>query len=60
MTKAKTCVWTDDTDMQGTWQPSCVDPSEQLWYLDNGSPKENGMKYCCFCGKPLTERKSKT
>ena len=45
------CVWSEDSD--GTWQTSC----EQAFCLNDGSPSDNDMKYCCYCGKALAECK---
>jgi len=45
------CVWEEDCD--GNWETSC----DQTFCLDHGCPSENGMKYCCYCGKPLVEKR---
>ena len=43
------CIWHDDEE--GNWSTAC----EQLFILAEGTPKENKMKYCCFCGKLIQE-----
>ena len=43
------CHWThDDLDM-GTWATDC----NQTFCLIDGTPDDNELKYCCYCGKPL-------
>jgi len=47
------CEWGqychDDVD-SSLWHTACGDA---FCLVDDG-PKENGMKFCCYCGKPLT------
>ena len=43
------CSWTPDED--GDFQTGC----NALWLLVDGTPTENGMKFCAFCGKPIKE-----
>jgi len=43
------CSWTVDDD--GVWNTECG----QAFVLEDGSPKENFMKYCCYCGRGLIE-----
>ena len=43
------CEWKADED--GGWQSSCGEE----WTLIDGTPKENGMKFCHGCGKPIEE-----
>lgn len=48
---AMNCLWTradDDTDL---WETSC---GEEFCIIE-GTPKENKMRFCCYCGKPLEE-----
>ena len=49
--KLKSCLWIEDND--GNWDTSCG----EYFTLNEGTPKENGMKYCCYCGKRLEEQK---
>lgn len=45
------CIWKEDFD--GNWETDC----DELFVFNEGGPKENNMKFCCYCGKPLGERK---
>jgi hypothetical protein len=45
------CVWT--VDENGFWRTGCGEAFE----IAVGGPDENGLRYCCFCGRPLEERK---
>ena len=45
------CVWAQadsDTDL---WETSCC----RSFCLNEGTPTENHMTWCCYCGKPLEE-----
>lgn len=44
---AKHCTWSDDED--GVWETAC---DNKFVFID-GTPLDNQMKYCCYCGKPL-------
>jgi hypothetical protein len=46
---AMNCTWREDSE--GNWISQC---SNAFIYHD-GTPTENGMKFCCYCGKPITE-----
>lgn len=48
------CVWSQDGayDSDGNWNTSC---GEIFTFIDD-TPKGNGMKFCCYCGKPLHEK----
>ncbi len=43
------CRWTEDHD--GNWETGC----EEMFLVNEGAPKENGMVFCCYCGKALKE-----
>ncbi len=43
------CEWKDDGE--GNWNSSCG----ECWTLIDGTPKDNRMRFCCYCGKPLRE-----
>lgn len=45
----KQCTWECDDDY---WSTSC----SQQFYIVAGTPSENDMKYCCYCGGELTEK----
>jgi hypothetical protein len=44
------CTWTEEED--GPWWTDCANVFT-LDDDDDGDPAENGMRYCCFCGKRL-------
>ena len=46
------CEWSQDDEDSGKWDTSC----RNSFWIDNGIPSENHMKFCCYCGKPLVER----
>ena len=43
-----TCQWREDFD--GNYDTDC----KQSFCMIDGTPEENGMRFCCYCGKPLT------
>lgn len=43
------CNWTEDED--GNWSTDCGN----AFVLNDGTPIENKMKFCCFCGDQLVE-----
>jgi hypothetical protein len=43
------CKWKDDGE--GNYETDCGG----LFTITRGTPKENKMKYCCYCGKILKE-----
>jgi len=45
------CAWKQVDDDWGTWESSCG----QLFCLDDGTPWQNNMRYCPFCGNSITE-----
>lgn len=44
------CTWTEDVD--GNWETTCG----EIFVLEDGTPSENSMKYCCYCGASLKEK----
>lgn len=55
--KVPQCVWTVGDEVYGEpWETSCGN----AFTLENDGPKENGMKFCCYCGKVLIEQESKS
>jgi hypothetical protein len=44
------CGWTQDSD-GSAWATGCG----HLFEVNDGTPKENGMCWCCFCGRELKE-----
>ena len=46
------CHWDNDEDMfddDRIYSTSC----DQEFILNDGTPKSNSMKFCCYCGKPI-------
>ena len=48
MTEA--CLWTEDED--GNWETDCG----EMYVFNEGNPKENGMNFCGYCGRPLEQK----
>ena len=46
---AKSCTWAQDEE--GVWQSSCG----CSFILNEGTPSENKMAFCCYCGKAIKE-----
>lgn len=42
-----TCRWDKDDD--GLWSTSC----DGIFEIIEGTPADNSMAFCCYCGKPL-------
>ena len=53
MSKVRVCVWTCDDKWgcreDATYETSCGN----AFMLNDGTPKENKMKYCPYCGKRI-------
>ena len=49
MTDSDFCTWKENYD--GFWETTCG----HAFVFNDGSPKDNSMNYCCYCGKPLKE-----
>ena len=48
------CRWLQDGDEESdTWAASCG--RHRYFSLNEGTPKDNHMTHCCYCGKPLVE-----
>lgn len=49
----RVCRWTEDGDFDYSegWGTECGNS----FILAAGTPAENDMKYCCYCGRPLVE-----
>jgi len=46
------CIWEQTEGNHYAWLTSC----NNLFNLEDSTPEENGMKFCCFCGKPIREK----
>lgn len=50
------CVWTLDRDNWGdSWDTAC---GEKYVFIDGG-PRENGQRFCGYCGRFLKERQER-
>lgn len=49
------CIWARDADSDA-WDSSCG----HMFCLNEGTPLENDMSFCCFCGEPLVEELGET
>ena len=45
----KRCEWTEDCN--GNWDTGCGN----AFCLETGSPADNGMLFCCYCGEKLAQ-----
>lgn len=43
------CIWTEEEEY---WETACGN----LFCLNDGTPADNDMKYCPYCGKPLNQK----
>ena len=43
------CRWTEYEDCEA-WDTGCG----HAFYIENGTPQENDMKFCCYCGKTIS------
>jgi len=48
-----TCTWNQDQDYGDSWNTQCG----KSFLLNDGSPHENGLQWCGFCGRPLEEQR---
>jgi hypothetical protein len=48
------CAWTQQDHCGGDcWETGCGN----AFCMSDGTPGENGLKFCCYCGKPLAEER---
>ena len=47
----KICVWSQDSECSDIWLSSC----KNAFTLIEGTPKENKVQFCMFCGRPVQE-----
>ena len=48
------CGWTRTPSIiedEDTWTTLCGN----VWMFEEGTPQDNGMKFCCYCGRPLVQ-----
>ncbi len=46
------CKW-NEQEFADYWETDCGD----AFCFTDGGPKDNHMKFCCYCGKKLQEKK---
>lgn len=44
------CIWTRDNEY-GYFSTGCG----ETFCLEDGTPKQNGLKFCCYCGSKLEQ-----
>ncbi len=49
--KGDTCIWRRMDGDSDSWDTICGN----AWRLETGTPTENKMRYCPFCGRHLVE-----
>jgi len=45
------CTWSQDGVGEQAWDTSC----HNRFLLNDATPRENHMMFCCYCGKALVE-----
>jgi hypothetical protein len=43
------CEWAQEDESSDAWDTGCG----RTFLINDGTPSENDMCYCCFCGKTL-------
>lgn len=51
--RKRTCTWAQAEADSDCWETTC----KNAWCLTDGTPKENKIAFCNFCGKPVEEVK---
>lgn len=46
----ETCAWVETED--GQWETECM----EIFEFNDGTPDENGFKFCPYCGTKIEER----
>jgi len=44
------CTWEPDEPESNWYETSCG----ESFTINDGTPADNGMKFCCFCGKTIS------
>lgn len=45
------CIWAQDGEGEQSWDTGC----RKRFNLNEGTPRENKMLFCCYCGKPIEQ-----
>ena len=52
LAEPETCTWQQDGDSDsGSYGTSC----RRYFNLEDGTPEDNKMAWCCYCGKKLAQ-----
>ena len=52
LAEPETCTWQQDGDSDsGSYGTSC----RRYFNLEDGTPEDNKMAWCCYCGRKLTQ-----
>lgn len=51
MSEQASCHWSQDGEDSDVWQTSCGN----YFSITDGTPVENDMAYCCYCGTKLEQ-----
>lgn len=51
----KTCLWSQESLDSDCWNTSCGD----AFAINEGTPKENKMIFCPYCGKRIKQEAAK-
>jgi hypothetical protein len=50
--RTEECAWNQDGDEEGdTYGTGCGN----YFVINEGTPADNDMKFCCYCGKPIRQ-----
>jgi len=52
---SKTCKWISREEFYGEYSDHWSTDCGQVFVLNDGTPGDNNMKYCCFCGKKIKQ-----
>jgi hypothetical protein len=45
------CIWAQDGEGEDAWDTGC----RNRFMLTEGTPSDNRMAFCCYCGKTIEE-----
>jgi hypothetical protein len=46
------CYWNQEDDEYGSYETDCG----SAFIMTEGTPSDNDMKFCCYCGKKMVDR----
>lgn len=52
--KKPTCLWAQEQLDSDCWGTGCG----QAFAINDGTPRDNGMRFCCYCGVRIRQRKA--